>query len=228
MISCIIVDDEPLAHVVLENHIRKYGQLNLIGNCSNAITAFDMIHQKKVDLVFLDIRMPGISGINFVKSLKDPPKIIFTTAFSEYALTGFELDAIDYLLKPITYELFERSMSKLQRIHPVEQEAEKNYTYFKVSGSLVKIFHDDLLFAQSVKDYVLLQTKTHRFLTHTTMKNLIELLPSGIFLRVHRSYLVNVNCVNSFSKTQVKIGEETIPVGELYKSNLTEITKSGK
>ncbi len=220
MISCIIVDDEPLAHEVLESHIRRYGQLDLVGKCSNALAAFDLLHQHKVDLIFLDIKMPGINGISFVKSLKDPPKIIFTTAYSEHALTGFELDAVDYLLKPITYELFERSMAKLLRIHSVDTKVEKDYTYFKVSGSLIKIMHTELLFVQSIKDYVLLQTNSGRFLTHMTMKYLTELLPSGMFIRVHRSYVVNVNFISSVSKTQVVVGGEVIPVGAMYRRNL--------
>lgn len=225
MISCIIVDDEPLAHDVLETHIRRYGRISLVGKCSNALSAFDLIHQLKVDLVFLDIKMPGINGIQFVKSLKDPPKIIFTTAYSKHALTGFELDAVDYLLKPVTYELFERSMSKLLRVHALETVPQKDYTYFKVSGTLMKIRHEDLLFVQAVKDYVLLQTKFARFLTHMTMKHLTELLPSNIFIRVHRSHVVNIHAITSLSKSHVKLGSEIIPVGELYRSNLDVIRK---
>ncbi|MES3016587.1 MAG: LytTR family DNA-binding domain-containing protein [Bacteroidota bacterium] len=220
MISCIIVDDEPLAQEVLESYIARHEQLELVGKCNNAPAAFDLIHQQKVDLVFLDIKMPGISGITFVRSLKDPPRIIFTTAYSEHAVTGFELDAVDYLLKPVTYELFERSIAKLLRLHTPEPKAEKEYTYFKVSGSLVKIQHSELLFAQSVKDYVLLQTATKRYLTHMTMKHLCELLPPQTFVRVHRSYIVNLQKITAIKKAQLEIGEEVIPLGDLYKGSL--------
>ncbi len=220
MISCIIVDDEPLAQEVLESYISRHEQLELVGKCNNALAAFDFIHQRTVDLVFLDIKMPGISGITFVRSLKDPPRIIFTTAYSEHAVTGFELDAVDYLIKPVTYELFERSIAKLLRLHTPEQKAEKEYTYFKVSGSLVKIQHSELLFAQSVKDYVLLQTATKRYLTHMTMKHLCELLPSQTFVRVHRSYIVNLQKITAIKKTQLEIGAEVIPLGDLYKGSL--------
>ncbi len=225
MISCIIVDDEPLAHDVLESHINRYGKVKLVGKCTNALAAFDLIHRQKVDLIFLDIKMPGIDGISFIKLLKDPPKIIFTTAYSDHALTAFELDAVDYLLKPVTYELFERSISKLLRVQVSDTVTPKNYTYFKVSGTLVKIIHEDLLYVQAVKDYVLLQTKSGRFLTHMTMKHLAELLPSHTFVRVHRSHVVNIHAITSLSKSHVKLGSEIIPVGELYSSNLNMIKK---
>jgi DNA-binding LytR/AlgR family response regulator len=223
MINCIIVDDEPLAQEVLANHISHYGQLQLVARCNHAVEAFAVLHQQKIDLMFLDIRMPGVSGIDFVKSLNHPPKVIFTTAYSEYALTGFELDAVDYLLKPITYERFEKSLQKLFRLHPDKADEAKNYTYFKVSGKLIKVLHADLLFAQSVKDYVLLQTPTVRYLIHMTMKYLTDLLPADTFLRVHRSYLVNRQHINRISKTHVQVDSESIPIGEIYRSNLKPI-----
>lgn len=221
MITCIIVDDEPLAQDILESHISRYGKIRLAAKCNNAVQAFDALHREKIDLLFLDIRMPSISGIDFVKSLKTPPAIIFTTAFSEYALTGFELDAVDYLLKPITYERFEKSMQKLFRIYTAEQPDKKQYTYFKVSGKLVKIVHADLLFAQSLKDYILLKTVTGSYLTHMTMKYITELLPAETFVRVHRSYLVNKQFIDAMDKIHLQIGSEKIPIGEHYRQNLT-------
>ncbi|PST83673.1 DNA-binding response regulator [Pedobacter yulinensis] len=220
MITCIIVDDEPLAQEVLESHIKRHGQLQLLAKCSSAVMAFELLHHKQVDLIFLDIRMPGISGISFVRSLSNPPKIIFTTAYPEYALAGFDLDAVDYLLKPVTYELFARSIQKLLRIQPEIVSKDREYTYFKVSGKLVKVMHADIIFAQSVKDYIQLQTVSGRLLTHMTMKNLMQMLPARLFARIHRSYLVNRNMINIVSKTKVQIGAETIPVGNLYRSNL--------
>jgi len=219
MIRCIIVDDEPLAQEVLQNYIEQIPQLHLQGKCSNAIEAFRLMHQEQVDLIFMDIKMPGINGHDFIRSLKNPPAVIFTTAFADYAVTGFELDAVDYLLKPITFERFNKSVSKLLKNHQPETVEEKTYTYFKVSGRLIKIDHHDLLYAQSVKDYILLCTANGNYLTHMTMKYLNKLLPSPQFLRVHRSYLVNKRSVNVIKKNSIRVGNEVIPVSEGYRHN---------
>jgi DNA-binding LytR/AlgR family response regulator len=220
MINCMIVDDEPLALELLEGHILRHGGMRLVAKCSNAVIAFDWLHREKTDLVFLDIRMPVISGIQFAQSLKAPPAIIFTTAFPEYALSGFELDAVDYLVKPITYERFERSVQKFLRPGRITEEPTKTaYTYFKVSGHLVKVMHVDLLLARSIKDYILLKTKNGSYLTHMTMKYISELLPVAAFARVHRSYLVNRAYIDVIDKNSIRIGGESIPIGESYRSS---------
>lgn len=225
MIRCIIVDDEPLAQEVLEAHIKRYGQLEIFAKCPNALEAFTVLHKENIDLMFLDIRMPAINGIEFLKSLKSPPKVIFTTAYSEYALTGFELDGIDYLLKPISYERFERSMEKLFRTYPDEKTQQKQYTYFKVSGKLVKVMHTELLYAQSVKDYILLKTTKGNLLTYMTMKNLADLLPADTFIRIHRSYLVNMTHIEVIDKNMLKVAGTDIAVGENYRQNIQLIRK---
>jgi len=217
MIKCIIVDDEPLALDVLENHIAAFPQLQLIRRCRNALEAFDALHAGPIDLVFLDIQMPAISGIDLIRSLKEPPKVIFTTAYAEYAITGFELDAIDYLLKPVTIERFTKSINKLLQLKQPETETAKNYTYFKIAGNLVKIMHSDLLLVRSVKDYLLLKTKQGNYLTHMTMKNLEALLPAELFMRVHRSYLVNRQAITVISRQHVEVEKERIPIGENYR-----------
>jgi DNA-binding LytR/AlgR family response regulator len=228
MIRCIIVDDEPLAQDILETHIRRFGRLELVARCAHALDAFQLLQKEPVDLMFLDIRMPSISGIEFLKALKNPPEVIFTTAYMEFAHTGFEMDAIDYLLKPISYERFEKSMRKLFRTLPEEKTAVKEYTYFKVSGKLVKVLHTDLLYAQSVKDYIQLRTTRGSLLTHMTMKNLAELLPRQNFVRVHRSYLVNIKHIDRLEKNSVMIADAEIPVGENYRDGLGEIWRQGK
>lgn len=220
MIKCIIVDDEPLAVDVLESHIAAFPQLQLVRRCRNALEAFDALHAEQTDLVFLDIQMPAISGIDFIRSLKEPPKVIFTTAYAEYAITGFELDAIDYLLKPVTIERFTKSINKLLQLKQPEIEAAKNYTYFKVAGNLVKIMHSDLLLVRSVKDYLLLKTKQGNYLTHMTMKNLETLLPAEMFMRVHRSYLVNRQAITLLGRQYLQVGDEQIPVSENYRRNM--------
>lgn len=226
MIRCIIVDDEPLAQEVLEAHIKRFGRLEVFAKCPNALEAFKVLHKENIELMFLDIRMPAINGIEFLKSLKSPPKVIFTTAYSEYALTGFDLDGIDYLLKPISYERFEKSMEKLFRIYPDEKIQQKQYTYFKVSGKLIKVMHTELLYAQSVKDYILLKTTKGNLLTYMTMKNLAGLLPADTFARVHRSYLVNMNCIEVMDKNILKVAGTNITIGENYRDNLQLIRRN--
>lgn len=218
MINCIIVDDEPLAQEILERYIQATPELCLVRKCNNALEAFEVLQQVNVGLMFLDIRMPSLNGIDFLKALKNPPQVIFTTAFSEFAMSGFELDAVDYLLKPVTLERFEKSIKKLLRIHVPDKDLRKDYTYFKVSGKLVKVNHNELLYVQSVKDYLLLKTLHGSYLTHMTMKYLTELLPAPVFIRVHRSYLVNVKFVDVVEKTKLRLGEVIIPIGENYKA----------
>ena len=224
MIKCIIIDDEPLAQEVLENLISRFPALKLMGKCNNAIAAFEMLHNQSIDLMFLDIKMPGINGLDFISSLKQPPAVIFTTAFAEHAVQGFELDAVDYLLKPISHERFEKSIHKILKTFQPEVEIQKDYTYFKVSGRLIKVPHAELMYAQSVKDYIMLYTTTGNYLTHMTMKYLNELLPSPAFLRVHRSYLVNPSHISRFDKNTIQVGTEVIPVGENYRGNMEKIT----
>jgi two-component system LytT family response regulator len=223
MIKCIIVDDEPLAQEVLESHIQQTKQLTLIGKCSNALEAFQLLQSHTIDLMFLDIEMPAVSGIGFLKALKNPPAVVFTTAFADYALTGFELEAVDYLLKPITYARFQKSIYKLLKYYPHEQPQPKSHTYFKVSGKLIKVMHADLRYVQSVKDYILLNTTQGNYLTHMTMKFLTELLPTDNFVRVHRSYLINKNCITTINRAQLSIGNEVIPIGENYREFLDSV-----
>lgn len=220
MINCLIVDDEPLAQEILESYVQQNKQLHLIKKCSTAFEAFEILHQQKIDLMFLDVKMPALSGIDFLKSLKNPPSVIFTTAFSEYAVASYDLEAIDYLLKPITKERFEKSLEKLFKIQPTIVAQEKNYTYFKVSGKLQKLMHDEIFYAQSIKDYMMLYTKNGNYIVHMTMKYLNELLPNNQFLRVHRSYLINKNFIMSISKNQVRVNDIEVPIGESFKEAL--------
>jgi two-component system LytT family response regulator len=164
--------------------------------------------------------MPSITGLDLIRSLKAPPGVIFTTAYAEYAITGFELDAIDYLLKPVTFERFTKSINKLLQLKQPDAETAKNYTYFKVAGNLVKIMHSDLLVVKSVKDYLLLKTKQGNHLTYLTMKNLETLLPAAMFTRVHRSYLVNRQAITLLGRQHLQVGDEQVPVSENYRHNL--------
>ncbi|WP_199136739.1 LytR/AlgR family response regulator transcription factor [Pedobacter sp. ASV12] len=221
MINCLIVDDEPLAQDILATYVQDTSSLCLVKTCNTALEAFEVLHQEKIDLLFLDIKMPGLSGIDLVKSLKNPPAVIFTTAYSEYAAASYDLEAVDYLLKPITQARFDKALAKFLKLQPVA-EATPNFTYFKVSGKLVKVLHDDILYAQSIKDYILLHTLLGNHIVHMTMKYLGELLPEKEFVRVHRSYLVNRNAVQVIGKAHLRINEKEIPIGESYKRALVQ------
>lgn len=223
MIKCLIVEDEPLAQDIIAGYIKRTKQLECVGICRTALGAFSLLQRGKIELMFLDVKMPGINGLDFLKSLAEPPAVIFTTAFSEYAVDGFELEAVDYLLKPITFERFTKSIQKLLKVQTIEQELRRNYSYFKVSGKLIKLSHSDILYAQSIKDYIRICTVDKSYLTHMTMKYLCELLPAETFTRVHRSYLVNKNYITEVSRTVIKIREENFPIGENYKLNLDSL-----
>lgn len=222
MMNCLIVDDEPLAQNILETYLANHPELKLIKKCSTAIEAFEILHHYQIDLLFLDIKMPGLNGIDFIKSLKNPPDVIFTTAFSEYAALSYDLEAVDYLIKPITAERFNKSLEKLFKHKPKRVEEKPSYTYFKVSGKLVKVQHSTLLYAQSIKDYLILYTKNGNLIVHMTMKYLTELLPEDTFLRVHRSYIINRYYISIIGKSQIEIEEIQIPIGESYKETLTK------
>jgi DNA-binding LytR/AlgR family response regulator len=220
MKNCLIVDDEPLALDIIERYVNAHEQLCLIKKCNTAFDAFEVLHHVQIDLLFLDIKMPGLNGIDFIKSLKNPPAVIFTTAFSEYAAASYELEAIDYLLKPITLDRFNKSLEKFFKLQPEIISEEKKYTYFKVSGKLVKVEHSNILYAQSIKDYIMLYTMSGNLIVHMTMKYLNELLPENLFIRVHRSYLVNQSHITIIGKSQIQLNGIEIPIGEHYKETL--------
>ncbi|AXY72863.1 DNA-binding response regulator [Paraflavitalea soli] len=221
MVRCMIVDDEPLAQQVLKKYIEQTDGLTLSAECFHAAAAFAVLHQQPIDLLFLDIKMPQLTGTQFIQSLKEPPAFIFTTAYPDFALLGFELEAVDYLLKPITYDRFKKSIARFLNQQPIPPSLpEKDYVYFKVNGSLVKVVLAEILFAQSMKDYIRIITTTGQHITHLTMKSLLQLLPEQQFKRVHRSYVVNIRHIDRLSKEAVTIGQTTIPLGEHYKMNL--------
>jgi DNA-binding LytR/AlgR family response regulator len=220
MVNCMIVDDEPLAQQVLEKYIGQCAPLQLVKKCFNASEAFDALHQQPVDLLFLDIKMPVIKGTDFIRSLKNPPAFIFTTAYEAYAAMSYELEAVDYLLKPITYSRFTKSIDRFLKLHPLTEIPEKEYIYIKVSGKLVKVFLPDILYAESMKDYIKLKTNKELLITHMTMKALEELLPANQFIRVHRSFMVNVQHITVIGKGEMEVDALTIPIGALYKANI--------
>lgn len=224
MIKCIIVDDQPLSRQLLEVYVHRHTELQLVGLCNNAMEAFDCMHTQEPDLIFLDIQMPSMTGIDFIRSLKITPGFIFVTAFPEHAVVSYELNAVDYLLKPVTYERFCVAIAKFMKLH-ISPSPLPDYTFFKVDRQIVKIPHYKILYAQSIRDYLVIVTMDGKYITHMTMKHLSELLPSEYFKRVHRSYLVGIKHISAISRDEVKLGEISIPLGESYRSEFGRISR---
>lgn len=222
MTRCIIVDDEPLAQQVIENHISKTESLILLKKCRNAVEAFNCISQSNVDLIFLDIKMPSMNGIEFIKSLRKPPAFIFTTAYPEHAVMSYELEAVDYLLKPITYERFLSAIAKFLKQN-VNSITVPLFSYFKVNGKMVKVEHKDIIYAQSIKDYIIINTLKGNYIIHMTMKYLAELLPDTGFRRVHRSFLISLPHVTSIGRNEIELHQVKIPIGENFRINIRDI-----
>jgi DNA-binding LytR/AlgR family response regulator len=228
--KCIIVDDEPLAIEILESYVARIDGLHLEATFRNAVSAFAYLQQNKVDLMFLDIQMPKLSGIDFLKTLKNPPKVIFTTAYRDYALDGFELEASDYLLKPIPFERFLKSVARVMQpasavvpAHPSAVTQIENFLYFKVDKKMVKTRISDILYIESIKDYVKVKTVEREIVTQQRISYLEESLPRDLFLRIHRSFIVAVDKIDAYSASEVEIGKHHIPVGRNYKN---EVIKS--
>jgi two-component system, LytTR family, response regulator LytT len=231
-LNCIAVDDEPLALSLVSFFVEKTPFLNLVGKYSSGVDALQVLHQQPIDLIFLDIQMPDLTGIELARVLsqtsKDShsPRIIFTTAFNSFALEGYKVDALDYLLKPFNYEEFLRAATKaknyfelIHRPAPVATEQDDEYLFLKVEYQLVRVAYRDILYIEGLKDYVKvhLQDTPKPILSLTSLKALEEKLPAKRFMRVHRSYIVALEKINAVTKNSIQIGKETIPVSEQYK-----------
>jgi DNA-binding LytR/AlgR family response regulator len=227
--KCIIVDDEPLAIEIMESYVSKVDQLKLEGTFRNAVSAFTFLQQHPVDLIFLDIQMPRLSGIDFLKTLKNPPKVIFTTAFRDYALDGFELEVADYLLKPIPFDRFLKAVAKVLHapvspaVTPVKSDTTDNYVYFKVDKKMIKTRMADILYIESIKDYVKVRTAEKEVVTQQKISYLEESLPKEQFIRIHRSFIVNREKIDAYSATDVEIGKFNVPIGRNYKNDVMRL-----
>ena len=233
-IKCLVVDDEPPAREILNQYIAGVDALELAGTCASAIEAISFLKDHPVDLMFLDIQMPQLPGTNFVRTLKSPPKVIFTTAFRKYALEGFELDAIDYLLKPISFERFLKAVNKVIQINfqvehtfsPVKEnlkETANSFLYFRADRKMVKVFFDDILFIEALKDYIKIVTPDKTIITKYVLTTLAELLPADEFLRIHKSYIVAICKIESFNAESIHIAKHELPIGRLYKYDVSRI-----
>ena len=234
-IKCLIVDDEPPGRDILKNHIAGIETLELAGDCSNAVEALTFLQHHPVDLLFLDIQMPHILGTSFIRTMKNPPKVIFTTAFRKYAIEGFDLNAVDYLLKPISFERFLQAVNKVLQINLTallpantsnSSENLNPFLYFRVERKMVKIFLDDILFIESIKDYIKIYTRSKSIVTKQPISSVELLLPSDSFIRIHRSYIVAVNKIDSFNADSIEIRKKEIPVGRFYKHDVNRILNS--
>ncbi|MHB1922439.1 MAG: LytR/AlgR family response regulator transcription factor [Chitinophagaceae bacterium] len=220
-LKCIIVEDEPLAQQVLQRYISDHEHLHLIKVCKNALYGFSILKEQLVDVMFLDINMPLISGIDFLKTLEKPPKVILTTAYPDYAAESYELDVFDYLLKPFTFDRFKKSINKLMMIEETKLlDAEPEYIFIKVDGRLVKINHVDILYIEAMGDYLKVKSIQRTYITHMTMKVMEELLPPNKFIRVQRSFIIAKSKVTTLGSKYVQINEIEIRVGELYREKL--------
>lgn len=230
-LNCIAIDDEPFALEIMADDIQKVPFLNLVGAFSNPLDAWQLINQGKVDLIFLDIQMPTLTGTQFLRTLSKPPMVIFTTAYQQYALEGYDLDVIDYLLKPIPFERFLKAVNKAHerfRMQPkVKEEKVDEATFFfiHVEYKQIKIYFEEILYIEGLKDYVkiFLKTQTKPLLTRLNLKSIEVKLPVQQFYRVHNSYLVSLSKITSFKKTKLFIEKKEIPIGKKYAESFEQM-----
>lgn len=233
MMTCIVVDDEPLARSLLEQHIADIPFLEHAGSFKNALLAADFLSKNQVDVLFLDIQMPKLTGIDFLKSLQHPPTVIFTTAYREYAVESYELQAQDYLLKPITFKRFFTAVSRLQVAAPKAIETSDQETththehiFVHVNKKHIKVILNEVRYIESIKDYLKIHTTTETLVIKERISHFIEQLPDTSFIRVHRSYIVNCDHVTAFTQQDIEIGTVEIPIGGTYKEGVIKILKS--
>jgi DNA-binding LytR/AlgR family response regulator len=234
-ISCLAVDDEPPALDVLRKYISSVQALELVGTCLDAVEALNFIRQRSVDLIFLDIQMPQILGTDFLRTLKKPPKVIFTTAFRKFAIEGFELDAVDYLLKPISFERFLKAVNKvmdasLNGILNIENEqqnkiATDSHIYLRSDRKMIKVALSDILYVESLKDYIKVVAATGTIITKQSISSIEETLPKERFIRIHRSYIIALNKVASYNHELVWIDKKELPISRLYRHEVEAVLK---
>jgi two-component system LytT family response regulator len=239
MIRCLIVDDEPLALHVLEDYISKIPFLHLVKATTNPIEALSFVQEKLVDLVFLDVQMPELTGIQFLRIANGKAKVILTTAYSQYALEGYELDVIDYLLKPIAFDRFYKAVQKAQTVlqptqaaaqpaqpepaQPKQQDLLSDFIFVKTEHKIQKVYLNDILFIEGLKDYISIFTAAERIITLQNMKKMEDALPARHFTRVHKSYIVSINKIDSIERSRIFIGDKIIPVGDTYRDEFFKI-----
>jgi DNA-binding LytR/AlgR family response regulator len=227
-IRCLIVDDEPPAREIIRRYIEQVSKLELAGECANAIQAFTLLQQQKVDLMFLDIRMPQLNGNDFLKTLKNPPKVIFTTAYSEYALEGYELDVVYYLMKPIPFDRFLKAVNKAYQhstarpdiSSAADDKKTDSFVYFRSDRKMVKVMLRDILYIESMKDYIKVFTAGGTIITKQSISSVEAMLPEKEFIRTHRSFIVSTRHIRSFTSELIEIHNTEIPIGKLFRNEV--------
>lgn len=229
--KCVIVDDEPPAIKVLKKYIGNVPQLELHSTCKNAFEVLDLLRETRIDLIFLDIHMPKLFGTELLRTIPHPPKVIFTTAHKEFAVEAFELDAIDYLLKPISFERFLKAVNKaLQVDHVPVSEASTptvNFVYFRADRKMIKVFLNEILYIESLGDYVIIHLYEGRALkVKVTLNHVEKMLPGNQFIRIHRSFIVSIDKISAFTKTDVEIGRTELPIGKSFIGAFCRLTSN--
>lgn len=230
-IRCLVVDDEPPAREIIRRYIEQVPTLELSGECANAIQALSILQQEAVDLLFLDIRMPQLNGNDFLKTLKHPPKVIFTTAHPEYALEGYDLDIVDYLLKPIPFDRFLKAVNKAYQLSaaksdnasPGQDKKSESFVYFRADRKMVKVMLQDILYIESMKDYVKIFTSEGTIITKQSISSVEAMLPDKEFVRSHRSFIVATRHIKSFTSDLIEIHNTEIPIGKLFRNEVMKL-----
>ncbi len=235
-IRCLVVDDEPLAHRVIERYAENISYLQIIRKCNSALEAIEVLHNQAIDLIFLDINMPRLTGIEFLKTLKNPPLVIITTAYSEYAIQGYELDVVDYLMKPFAFERFYKAVQKAEDMlrardqvkHEVKEpeKIDDDFIFIKSSKKTFKVNLHDILYIEALGDYVKIFTVDKMIVSYQSLKNIESLLPPRQFPRIHKSYIIAMSRIDLIEGNHVKIRDRMIPVGTNFKNEFEKLIKS--
>lgn len=231
--KCLIVDDEPLARDLMRSHIEKLENFQIVAECGDAMKALQELRTRSVDLMFMDIQMPQITGIEFLKTLKNPPKVIITTAYREYAVDGFELDVVDFLLKPITFERFLKAVNKYYQVNGEEinnhttptnnhTNSEDPFIYVKENKKVLKVHLNEILYVEGLSEYVQIYTQKKKIVTKNSMTNMADKLPDHEFMRIHKSYIVSLSKIQAFTTSSVEIPGKQLPIGRSYKNSVIE------
>lgn len=230
MIKCIIVEDETLAQNVIQAHLQKTKQFELVGICNNAPEAKKVLSEQEVDLIFLDIQLPGMTGLNFLRTLQNPPLIVITTAYSEYALESYDFNVIDYLLKPVSFERFSRTINKIVEGKSFTRSAKENerlfndHIFIKSNSKFFKVNFSEIIYVEGMKDYLKIHTAGYTLITHQTMSEMEKTLPAKQFVRIHRSYIIALAHIKTICGNHIETGKAIIPIGVNYKEKITGLT----
>ena len=229
MIKCIIVEDEMLAQQVIQSHLQKIDTCHLVAICNNALEAKEVLNKEDVDLMFLDIQLPGMTGLHFLRSLNNPPLVVLTTAYSEYAVESYEFNIIDYLLKPISFERFSKTIDKIidgglsARFLKEQDSLPADHIFIKSNGKFVKVNFSEITYIKGMKDYLKIHTPDSRLITHQTMNEMEKILPAKQFLRIHKSYIIALAHIKSIYGNSIEMEKVTIPVGITYKDKVMHL-----